>query len=40
MTVQVCTRLAEILGKIKQPGDFCASGRLAIHPPALEVEGV
>ena len=40
MTIQVCTHLAGILDKIKQPGDFCTSGRLAIHPPALDVEGV
>lgn len=40
MTTQVCTPLAKILDKIEQPGDFCASGRLAIHPPALDVEGV
>ena len=40
MTTQVCSPLAEILDKIEQPGDFCASGRLAIHPPALDVEGV
>ena len=32
--------LAALLGQIRRPGDFYATGTIDIHPPRLEVEGV
>ncbi len=32
--------LATLLGQIRRPGDFYATGTIDIHPPRLEVEGV
>ncbi len=40
MAIQLCTALHKILRTVKRPGDFCTSGRMAVHLPALEVEGV
>ncbi|HEB77141.1 MAG TPA: 2OG-Fe(II) oxygenase [Methylothermaceae bacterium] len=40
MAIQLCTALHKILRTVKRPGDFCTSGRMAVHLPVLEVEGV
>jgi hypothetical protein len=33
-------KLATLLGQIRRPGDFYATGTIDIHPPRLEVEGL
>jgi len=40
VTGRICRDLIQILRTIDRPGDFCTSGRIAVHPPALEIEGV
>ncbi|MEA3275095.1 MAG: 2OG-Fe(II) oxygenase, partial [Pseudomonadota bacterium] len=32
--------IAALLGQVRRPGDFYATGTIDIHPPRLEVEGV
>lgn len=32
--------LAALLGQVRRPGAFYATGTLDIHPPRLEVEGI
>jgi hypothetical protein len=32
--------LATLLGRVRRPGDFYATGTIDIHPPRLEVDGV
>jgi hypothetical protein len=36
----ICEKLAELLSTVQRPGDFYATGRLAVLLPRLEVEGV
>jgi hypothetical protein len=36
----ITTRLVELLGTVRRPGDFCTSGTIELLAPALEVEGV
>ena len=38
--VSISAKLAELLGTVRQPGDFYASGRIALSIPRLEVDGV
>ncbi|HVC59067.1 MAG TPA: 2OG-Fe(II) oxygenase [Acetobacteraceae bacterium] len=36
----IATRLVELLGTVRRPGDFFASGTIELLAPSLEVEGV
>jgi predicted 2-oxoglutarate/Fe(II)-dependent dioxygenase YbiX len=36
----ISAKLAELLGTVRRPGDFYASGRIALSIPRLEVDGV
>jgi len=38
--MSICEELAELLGTVRQPGDFFAFGRIALSLPRLEVDGV
>jgi predicted 2-oxoglutarate/Fe(II)-dependent dioxygenase YbiX len=36
----IAADLAELLGRVQRPGDFCTGGVCEIFPPGLEVDGV
>jgi predicted 2-oxoglutarate/Fe(II)-dependent dioxygenase YbiX len=38
--ISISAKLAELLGTVRHPGDFYASGRVALSIPRLEVDGV
>lgn len=38
--MSVAARLAEALSTVRQPGDFCVSGKAEILAPSIEVDGV